>query len=650
MSSSQDPPGAEEVATPGNFSPVKANGKVPDEDVRSETSESSNETQAGVKRIEAISTTWTTLSLTFAYLGLYLMAFSTSLEQQTTTNLTVYATSAFSEHSLVATVTVIQGVIQAVIKPVMAKVADVFGRYEAFSISVFVYVIGYIQQAASNNVKTFAAAQIFYSAGSTGLQILQQIFIADTSDLLNRALFATIPDVPFLVTVWAGPPIAASLIKHASWRWGYGIWAIVLPVAFLPLALTLFLNQRKAAKLYPLPKRVLTRQSVFASLKDLWFDLDFFGVVLLSAAICLILLPLTLASLAKGGWKNASMIAMIVIGGVFLICFPFWERSKKLAPHALFPPDVFRNRTVIAGISIAFFYFSQFLTPFSLPSYADQPPIVAFYLSVYPYFYSYLLIVQNQSITAAGHITQTFTFTSTVTSIIVSIIIKYTRHYKYFITLGSSIYLMGIGLMLRYRTQGVSTGALVGCQIAVGIGGGMLNVPAQLGVQASVSHQRVAAATAVFLTILEIGGAVGTAISGAIWTSNVPRKLAAYLPDETKGQAAAIFGSVEVASGMYPVGSPTRAAIDRAYQETMTTILIVAVCVCAPLIPLSLMMKDYKLDQLDQHVKGKVIGGTRNTGGSERERSSSNGEVEAPSKRRFLDRIWGHRRQTVADE
>ena len=225
---------------------------------------------------------------------------------------------------------------------------------------------------------------------------------------------------------------------------------------------------------------------------------------------------------------------------------------------------------------------------------------MAYYLSVYPYFYSYLLVVQGESITAAGHITQTFTFTSTVTAIIVSFVIKYTRHYKYFITLGSCIYLMGIGLMIRYRAQGVSTGALVGCQVAVGIGGGMLNIPAQLGVQASVSHQNVAAATAVFLTILEIGGAVGTAISGAIWTANIPKKLQQYLPPETKDQAAAIFGSVTVASTTYPMGSPTRDAINRAYQETMTTLLIVAVCVCIPLIPLSLIMKNYQLNQVRQ--------------------------------------------------
>ncbi|KAI9706769.1 MAG: hypothetical protein M1820_004739 [Bogoriella megaspora] len=630
MSASPDSPDPEGPASV-IYRPEK-NDKVPDEDTRSESSESSEEAQAGVKRIEAVSTVWTIWSLTFAYIGLYLMAFSTSLEQQTTINLTAFATSAFSEHSLVATVLVIQGVIQAVIKPPMSKIADVFGRFEAFSISVFIYVIGYIQQAASNNVKTYAAAQIFYSAGSTGLQILQQVFIADTSDLLNRALFSTIPDIPFLITVWVGPPVADSLLNHATWRWGYGIWAIVLPVAFLPLALSLFLSQRKAAKLYPISKSPITFESAIGTLRTIWFELDLFGLILLSAAISLILLPLTLAPTAKGGWNNGSMIAMIVVGCVCLVCFPFWERSKKLAPRAFFPKELFVNRTVLAGISIAFFYF------------------MAFYLSVYPYFISYLLVVQNKSVTAAGHITQTFAFTSTVTSIIVSFLIKYTRHYKYFITLGSAIYLMGIGLMIRYRTQNTSTGALVGTQIAVGIGGGMLNVPAQLGVQASVSHQKVAAATAVFLTILEIGGAVGNAISGAVWTSQIPKKLAAYLPPETQSQAATIFGSVTAASTTYPMGSPTRDAINRAYQETMTIILTIAVCVCIPLIPLSLLMKNYRLDTLDQHVKGKVVGTARTAPTVEAGPSSSGPQrqEEAPTERPFLDWMFGRRRREQA--
>ena len=95
-------------------------------------------------------------------------------------------------------------------------------------------------------------------------------------------------------------------------------------------------------------------------------------------------------------------------------------------------------------------------------------------MSVFPYFFSYLQIVQGQSVTTAGYITRVFTFSSTVSSIVVSLIIKYTAHYKYYVTFGSLIYLMGMGLMLAYRTENASTGTLVGTQIAIGIGGGSI--------------------------------------------------------------------------------------------------------------------------------------------------------------------------------
>lgn len=186
--------------------------------------------------------------------------------------------------------------------------------------------------------------------------------------------------------------------------------------------------------------------------------------------------------------------------------------------------------------------------------------------------------------------------------------IKYTAHYKYYVVLGSCVYIMGIGLMIRYRLEDSSVASIVGTQIAVGIGGGCLNVPAQLGIQASVSHQQVAAATAVFLVAVEIGGAVGAAISGAVWTRLLPEKLALYLPEASKGDAAAIFNSIVVAQS-YAFGTPERVAINRAYQETMQTLLIIAVCVAAPLVPLALAMKNHKLDEMDQHVKGRVIGG-----------------------------------------
>jgi SP family sugar:H+ symporter-like MFS transporter len=231
-------------------------------------------------------------------------------------------------------------------------------------------------------------------------------------------------------------------------------------------------------------------------------------------------------------------------------------------------------------------------------------------MSVFPYFSSYLQIVQHKSQVTADYITRVFTFSSTVSSIVVSLLIKYTAHYKYYVTFGAAIYLMGMGLMLAYRTEDASIGTLVGTQITIGIGGGFLNVPVQLGVQASASHQQVAAATTVWLTLLEVGGAVGAAISGAIWSTYVPAKLQQYLPAENLAEYATIYGDLTVAANynLYPVGSPVRVAINRAYQETMRYLLIGALCCAAPILPLTFFLKNYRLDQMDQKVVGKVIG------------------------------------------
>jgi MFS family permease len=233
---------------------------------------------------------------------------------------------------------------------------------------------------------------------------------------------------------------------------------------------------------------------------------------------------------------------------------------------------------------------------------------VAYYLSIYPYFQSYLLVVQGKSVADAGRIVQMWTFAATITGFLASLMIKYTNRYKFFVILGACTYFLGLLLMVVYRVENASTASLVATTALVGIGGGMIAGPAQLGVQAAVSHQEVGAATAMFLTFLEVGGAAGSAISGAIWTANVPKKLALYLPPETRDKASEIYSNIGLASTGWPMGSATRDAINRAYQETMTKILIVAACVAVPIIILSFLMKDLKLDDIEQQVKGVVIG------------------------------------------
>ncbi|PUU82461.1 major facilitator superfamily domain-containing protein [Tuber borchii] len=464
--------------------------------------------QTGVQRVEAK--------------DIFLMAFCTSLDIQVTSLLAFYATSSFSSHSLLSTFGVVGSVLMAVVQPPIAKIAHVFGRTEAFAISMILYILGYIQMAASKNISTYASAQIFYAAGSTGLRILQ---------------------------------------------WGYAMWTIITPVLSLPLFIALWINQKKVAKAGLLPQYPWKSQGVANFLKNLWTELDIMGVLLLVAAFSLLLVPLTLSRQAVGKWKNPSIIATIVIGS---------EMWKKAAPMPLLTLRLFKKRTVITGCVLGFFYF------------------MAYYLFLQPYFYSYLMVARNTGSVAAGRITLTFSFAATVSSVVISLVIKYTKHYKYYMVSGILIYMLGIGLMLRYRIIDSSNARVIWTQIIVGIG-------------------EVAAATALFLTIVPIGGAVGSAVSSAIWSYNIQNKLMLYLPEAAKVNMAMIYGSAVMATS-YPIKSPERTAIIRSYDETMRILLVVAVCVCIPMLPAGLRMANYKLDKVDQRVEGVVFGSSGKKG------------------------------------
>ncbi|KAK3692266.1 major facilitator superfamily domain-containing protein [Podospora appendiculata] len=569
-----------------------------------EDDEDDDEVQDGVRQIEAVSRAWTKGGLLVAYMSILLMAFTTSLEGQVTYALAAFAVSSFNNHSLLSTVYVVQGVVNAVIKPPMAKIADVFGRLEAFTISILLCVVGYILMASSQNVETYASAQIFYSAGSTGLQILQQVFIADTSDFLNRALFSSLPDSPFLVTVWIGPAIAAAILAHSSWRWGYGMWALILPVAFLPLALSLFLNGQKAKRQGLLTRRKhhtsststststsTTTTATKAKASTLFNDLDVVGTLLLSAGLALILIPLTLVSRSPNGWHDVKILSMIALGILLLGLFPVWESNPRLAPHPLLPLSLLKSRSFCAGCGVGFVYF------------------MVFYIAVQPYFYSYLLVALNLPVSRAGPITQTFSFASTIAAILASLAIKnYAPRPRPFIVAGAALYILAIALLLYTRTQAASVPSLFAAQTTLGAGAGLMHVATQLAVQAScgTNHAHVGVATAAFLTIVEVGAAVGAAISGAVWGRLVPAKLLAYLPDSAKADAAKIYASVVVARS-YPWGSPEREAIGRAYQETITVLLRIALVLSLPLVGLALGVREYRLDGMGR-VGGLVIG------------------------------------------
>lgn len=80
-----------------------------------------------------------------------------------------------AQHSLLGAVATAQAIVLAVSKPVAAKVADVFGRAEAFVLVIIFYVVGFAVVAGSNGIHTYAAGALIYIVGYASLQIMLQI-------------------------------------------------------------------------------------------------------------------------------------------------------------------------------------------------------------------------------------------------------------------------------------------------------------------------------------------------------------------------------------------------------------------------------------------------------------------------------------------
>lgn len=102
--------------------------------------------------------------------------------------------------------------------------------------------------AASTNVETYAAAQVFYWVGFDGIAYVLDVFIADTSSLEWRALMFAFSTSPYIATTFAGPAAAQSFYTHSTWKWAYGTFAIVTPVICMPFLLVFWYNQRLARK------------------------------------------------------------------------------------------------------------------------------------------------------------------------------------------------------------------------------------------------------------------------------------------------------------------------------------------------------------------------------------------------------------------
>lgn len=303
-----------------------------------------------------------------------------------------------------------------------------------------------------------------------------------------------------------------------------------------------------------------------------------------AAGFTIFLLPFTLASSAPKGWKSGYIIAMITVGFVLLVIFAL--QQIYFSPSPFLKHDFLINRTVIGACLIDMTY---------------QMSYYCWNL----YFTSFLQVVNDLTVAEAGYVNSTFQVVSGVLLFIVGYAIRRTGRFRWLFYIAVPIYIFALGLMIYFRRPNGEIGYIVMCEIFISIGGAIFILNMQLAVLAAVDHQYVAAVLAVLFVSGTIGGAVGAAISGTIWTNTFGNALARYLPESALPDIATIYGSLP-AQLSFPVGSVERTAIQKAYGFAQTRMLASGTGIMALSFIWILLIKNYDVSKMSQ-TKGVVF-------------------------------------------
>ncbi|OTA01258.1 siderophore transporter [Trichoderma parareesei] len=568
----------------------------------------------GVSRMEAVYRETRSNRRLFWLVGASVLvcAWAYSLDSSTTSYYSVDASSYFKQHSSVlATLSIATNIISAVSKPFIAKISDITSRPYTYLLILGFYVIGYIITATSKSISAFVVGEVFVAIGGSGIDLTNDIIVADLTPLEWRGFASSMLSTPFIINTWFSGKIVDALEKQDKWRWGYGMFAIIMPIALGPAVAALIWLDRMAKKkgeaniaFSNAARRTLDPpvdqecqsnslnitiapaanidRSWTQSLRKHLEEIDAFGLVLLGFGWSLLLLPFSLKTYADHGWRNQSLIAMMVVGGLLLMAYVFYEMKVARVPSA--PRRLVFNRTFIMAIIIDSFY----MLAGNIRSL---------------YWSSYVYVAKPWSYQDWVYYGNTLTLALCIAGPLVGLAQRWTHRYKLIQIIGLCIKLIGMGIMLDGRLAAISTSALVMSSILVGIGGSMSVVGSRVASQASVPHQDVALAVSLLSLWSKVGSAIGSAIVAVIWSNQMPKQLRKYLPEGTPDATIQkLFGDMRSIRTAYDFDHPIRQGAITAYRHALYYCISVALALAFVPLVAAFFQTDYFLGKQQNAV------------------------------------------------
>jgi EmrB/QacA subfamily drug resistance transporter len=435
---------------------------------------------------------------------------------------------------------------QTAVTPLYGKLGDQLGRKRVLQSAIVLFLVGSGLCGLAQSMTELIAFRAVQGLGAGGLIVLVQATVGDIVSPRERGRYQGLFGAVFGVASVAGPLLGGVIVEHLSWRW---IFYVNLPIGLLALgviATTLPANS------------VRSRPAI-----------DYLGAGVLAGALSAIVLVASLGG-TTWAWGSGQTLLVAILGVLLLGVFLVVERRARepVLPISVLRDEVFR----IAGLLSLIVGFALFGSVTFLP---------LFFQTVF-----------HSSPTEAGLRLVPLMGGLVFTSIVSGRLISRTGRYKLFPIAGTAV--MTIGLLLLSRLDLTTSAAAADVYLLVlGLGLGMVMQVLVLAVQNAIDYSVLGAATSGVTLARGMGGSIGAAVFGTIFSSRLRSELHDVLSGALGAQVAGGARLTGAQVGSLPAAA--RLAYENAYVHALRPVFLVAAGVGALGFLLSLRLRERPL-------------------------------------------------------